>query len=206
MDVDSEMLAWSQTVYGVGHALHVAKSINFGNLNTIVESMTAAERWNPSNLGFESSLPVKEFTPGSIKLDGGSHHEVFAHVSENIVRVLFVNLAVLADEVIGYLIGLTGENVPQYLFNKIEWVKPRITPGLEWAINGMFEMVAIRNALVHNNGRWNSTTIGQLRATGVTDVQSEVQISLSFGDLFRYRRALRTVVGELRKPTAVDPA
>lgn len=201
MDVDLEMLNWSQTVYGVGHALHVANSIKFGNLDTIVDSMQAAENWNSSLLGFASILPAKEFTPGSIKLDGVSHEEIFGRVSESIVRVLFVNLVVLTDEVMGYLIGLTGANVPEPVFSKVEWAKAHINHGFEWATSGLLEMVAIRNALVHNGGRWNGPSIEQLKLAGVAVVDSTVDISLSFGDLFRYRRALRTVVGELRKLT-----
>lgn len=199
MDVDAEMLRWSHTVYGVGHALYVAESINFGNLDTIVDSMRAAEAWNKTALGFESNLPVREFTEGSIYLKGSGHKEVFGRVSESIVKVLFINLAILADEIIGYLIGQTGSAVPNYLFNKIEWTHARIPPSYHWVTNGLFELVAIRNALVHGGGRWSNSTIAQLRAAGIQEVDMNVDISLSFGDLFRYRRALRTVIGELRK-------
>jgi len=198
MDVDSEMLRWSQTVYGVAHALHVARSINFGNLNTIIESLRAAEAWNPSVLGFESNVPAKSFVDGSVKLDGDDHQQVFARLAENIVDVLFVSLAVQADVVIGYLIEKTGQKAPDFLFSKIEWTKSRISEKQKWAINGLFEVVALRNALVHGAGSWSETTVQQLRKAGIEDVDTSARVSLSFGDLFRYRRALRTVVGELR--------
>ncbi len=199
MDVEAEMLRWSHTVYGVGHALHVAESIKFGNLETIIDSMRAAETWNNSVLGFESNLPARKFTEGSIYLDGSGHKEVFNRVTESIVRVLFINLAVLADEIMGYLIGQTGATVPNYLFNKVEWTHARIPSNFHWVTYGLFELVAIRNALVHGDGRWNESTVAQLKLAGIQHVDMNVEISLSFGDLFRYRRALRSVIGELRK-------
>ena len=203
MDLDEEMLKWSQTVYGVAHALHIAKSINFGNLNTVLESLRSAETWNSSTLGFESGLPVKEFAEGSIRLDGNSHDEVFARVSENIVRILFINLAVIADESLGYLIEQLGAPDVNYLINKVEWAKARIDQRAHWAANGMLEMVAIRNALVHNDARWNNNSVAILKKAGIQEVDSDIELSLSFGDLFRYRRALRTLIGELRKQTTL---
>jgi hypothetical protein len=199
MDVDAEMLKWSQTVYGIAHSLQIAKSIHLGNLESIVESLRAVESWNISNVGFSSCVPRRDFYEGAIKLDGHTHDEIFQRVSENVVQVLFVSLNVFADEVLGYLINKTGAAPGNFLINKLEWAKPRIDSKFHWAINGLFEMVAIRNAIVHNNAKWNAATVAQLRLAGVGTVDEKVQISLSFGDLFRYKRALRTISGEIRK-------
>lgn len=38
-----------------------------------------------------------------------------------------------------------------------------------------------------------------LKNAGAGDARLGHEVSLSFGDLFRYRRALRTVIGELQK-------
>ncbi len=199
MDIDNLMLQWSQTVYGIAHSLHIANSIKFGNLTALIESLSAAEQWNQSNLGFTSSLPMKEFKEGSINLDGKDHVEVFRVLSENIVEILFVNLAVLADECMGQLINEAGVFPPNYLTNKAEWVKSKIDGKYEWAANGMLELCAIRNALVHNGGNINESVIDILEKAGVNDARIGYKVSLSFGDLFRYRRALRTVIGELQK-------
>ncbi|MEO6192019.1 MAG: hypothetical protein ABIS20_03355, partial [Thermoanaerobaculia bacterium] len=120
-------------------------------------------------------------------------------LSENIVRILFVNLAVLADECLSELIAQAGAEPPNYLTAKAEWVKSKLGPSYQWAANGLLELCALRNAIVHANGRLNPSTIAILQKAGVADVRADHEISLSFGDLFRYRRALRTVLGEVDK-------
>ena len=199
MDIEDEMLKWSQTVYGIAHSLHIADSVKLGNLTTLVTSLNAAEGWNRSDPGFTSSLPAKQFKDGSINLDGKDYNEIFQNLSENIVRILFVNLAVLADECLGQLISNAGVQPPNYLTSKVEWAKSRIDAKYDWAANGMLELCALRNALVHNGGRLNDSTVAILESAGVTDATSGHEVSLSFGDLFRYRRALRTTIGELQK-------
>lgn len=199
MDIDDVMLQWSQTVYGVAHSLHLANSIKLGNLTALLDSLAAAEKWNKSDIGFSSSLPMKEFRDGSINLTGKEHKEVFNILSENIVKILFINLAVLADECLAQLITETNTLPPNYLTSKAEWVKLKIAKKHKWAANGMLELCAIRNALVHNGGILNESVIDILKKADVTDAKLAHKISISFGDLFRYRRALRTVIGELKK-------
>ncbi len=199
MDIENSMLQWSQTVYGVAHSLHLANSIKLGNLTALLESLSAAEKWNPSDLGFTSSLPTKEFRDGSINLNGKDHGEVFGILSENIVKILFVNLAVLADECLAQLIAEIGATPPNYLTSKAEWVKSKIDDKYAWAANGMLELCALRNAVVHNGGKINESVNDILKKAGVGDAKLGHEVSLSFGDLFRYRRALRTVIGELQK-------
>lgn len=199
MDIDNSMLQWSQTVYGVAHSLHLAHSIKLGNLTALGESLSAAEQWNKSDLGFTSSLPAKDFRDGSINLNGKDHGEVFGILSENIVKILFVNLAVLADECLDQLITEAGACPPNYLTSKTEWVKSKIDERYVWAANGMLELCALRNAVVHNGGKINKSVIDILEKAGVGDAKIGHEVSLSFGDLFRYRRALRTVIGELQK-------
>lgn len=199
-DLDAEMLRWSQTVYGVAHSLHIANSLKLGNLTTLLESLQAADYWNQSSLGFQSCLPSKNFREGSINLDGRDHEEIFKSLSENIVQVLFINLAVLADECLGSLIKkASGSAPPNFLTNKAEWVKARIDEKHEWAANGLLELCAIRNALVHAGGRLTPAVVAILKNAGVKDAVPEHIVKLSFGDLFRYRRALRTVFGEIAK-------
>lgn len=201
MDIEDSMLQWSQTVYGVAHSLHIANSLKLGNLTALLDSLLAAEKWNKSDLGFSSSLPTKEFRNGSINLSGKDHEEVFGILSENIVKILFVNLAVLADECLDQLIAEAGVTPPNYLTGKAEWVKSRIDKKYVWAANGMLELCALRNAVVHNSGKLNDSAIEILKKAEVGDAKQDHEISISFGDLFRYRRALRTVIGELQKLT-----
>lgn len=199
MNINQRMKEWSQTVYGIAHSLRIARSVKLGNLTTLHESLVDASGWNLSNLGFTSNIPTREFREGDIRLDGRDHEEVFVTLSANIVRMLFINLAVLADEVLEHLIAASGSTPPNYLTSKAEWVKAKVAPKYAWAANGLLELSAIRNAFVHGNATLNGTVLGILRKAEVTDALEGHIISLSFGDLFRYRRALRTVVGELRR-------
>lgn len=200
MNIDEAMLQWSQTVYGVAHSLQIAHSVKLGNLTALLDSLSEAEKWNASDFGFTSSLPTKQFRDGSINLNGRDHKEIFSILSENIVKILFVNLAVLADECLGQLIEEAGVNpAPNYLTSKVEWVKSKIGDKYQWAANGMLELCAVRNAVVHNAGVLNDSAIDILIKAGVNDAKRGHEISISFGDLFRYRRALRTVIGELLK-------
>jgi len=200
MNLDEEMLRWSQTVYGVAHSLHIANSLKLGNLNTLIESLSAAEKWNKSELGFSSGVPEREFTENSIKLDGNNHEEISAALSESIAKVLFVNLMVLADECLALLMRKKGVEPPNYLTSKAEWVKSKLDQSKhEWAANGLLEMCAIRNAIVHARGTLNSSAIEVLEKAGIKSATLNHKVRLSFGDLFRYRRALRTVLGEVQK-------
>jgi len=142
---------------------------------------------------------MKEFRDGSINLDGKEHEEVFGILSENIVKILFVNLAVLADECLAKLIAEAGVSPPNYLTSKAEWVKSKIDEKYAWAANGVLELCALRNAVVHNEGKINESANEILIKAGVHDAKLTHNVCLSFGDLFRYRRALRTVIGELQK-------
>ena len=199
MDIDQEMRRWSQTLYGLVHALHVARSVKLGNLGTLIESLSDAEDWEASDPGFESCVPTLRFKEDSIRLDGRDHEEIFASLSTNLLRALFINLAVLADEWVGECIRGLGTEPPNFLTGKAEWVKKRIASPQTWAACGLLEMCAIRNALVHNNGVLNQSCIDILRLAGTESARPGHEIRISVGDLFRYRRALRTVVGELRK-------
>jgi len=199
MNIESSMLEWSQTVYGVAHSLCIARSVKLGNLTALIDSLSAAEQWNISDLGFTSSLPSKDFKDGSINLNGKDHEEVFAILSENIVKILFINLAVLADECLAQLIEEAGATPSNYLTSKAEWVKSKIDNKYMWAANGMLEICSLRNAFVHNGGKLNDSAIEILKKADVKDAELNHKISISFGDLFRYRRALRTVIGELQK-------
>lgn len=199
MNIEERMLQWSQTVYGVAHSLHIAHTLKLGNLETLLESLRAAQNWNRSDLGFQSCLPEKGFKAGSIKLDGKDHEEVFAVLSENIVRILFVNLTVLADECLAELIVEAGVEPPNYLTAKAEWVRSRINGRYAWAADGLLEMCALRNAIVHANGCLNASTLSILMKAGINNAKEGHVVSLAFGDLFRYRRALRTILGEVEK-------
>lgn len=63
----------------------------------------------------------------------------------------------------------------------------------------MLEFCALTNAVIHNGSRINQSVADILEKAGVSGVKLGHEVSLSFGDLFRYRRALRTVIGELQK-------
>ncbi|GAB4218037.1 MAG: hypothetical protein OHK0012_25080 [Synechococcales cyanobacterium] len=63
----------------------------------------------------------------------------------------------------------------------------------------MFELCALRNAIVHNGGKINESMVKILNKAGVKDAKLGYIVLLSFSDLFRYRQALRTVTGELQK-------
>ncbi len=202
MDIDLRMREWSQTVYGVAHSLNIAHGVKLGNLDTLLESLVAADAWNASDLGFTSNLPARDFKDGDIRLDGRDHAEVFANLAENIVRILFVNLAVLADECLAHLIRAAGTEPPNYLTNKAEWVKAKLDQKHAWAANGLIELCALRNALVHANGHLNASAVALLVKAEVTGSKEGHKVQLSFGDLFRYRRALRTVLGEVEKLAA----
>lgn len=198
-DIDKEMLRWSQTVYGIAHSLQIVESINMGNLDTLMTSLRNAAARKPSDLGFESSIDARDFGENAVKLDGRDHAQVFDILSDNVTELLFVNLAVLADECLAQCMANAGANVPNYLTAKVEWIKPRLDQEHRWAANGLLELCAIRNAIVHNEGRLGRKSVELLLSADVTNIKEDHRIQLSFGDLFRYRRALRTVVGEARK-------
>lgn len=193
------MKEWSRTAYGIAHSLYIADSIDMGNLTTIGESLRAADDWRKSDLGFDSNIEPREFGKDDVQLDAESHEEVFQNLVDSAIEMLLINLAVISDDCLDLLIKEAGDDPPNSLTPKVEWAKGRVREKHIWAPNGMLEMCAVRNVLVHNNGVINSAALSILDKAEIEDVEKGHDVVLSFGDLFRYKRAFRTTVGEIEK-------
>jgi hypothetical protein len=177
----------------------MADAMNMGNLTTIGESLSIADSWRESDLGFDSSVEPRQFGKDDVELNADNHQEIFQDLIDSAIRMLFVNLAVLSEDCLDFLIKRAGDVPPNYLKPKIEWAKARVRPEHSWAPNGMLEMCAVRNVLVHNRGVINSKAISILNGAEINTVEEGHEVVLSFGDLFRYKRALRTTVGEIER-------
>lgn len=193
------MKAWSRTAYGIAHSLYIADSMNMGNLTTIGESLRNADGWRESDLGFGSNIESRQFEKEDVQLGADNHQEIFRNLVDSAIGMLLVNLAVISEECLEFLIRRAGDKPPTYLTPKVEWAKARVRSKHIWAPNGMLEMCAVRNALVHNGGVINSKTVSILDKAEIKNAEEGHEITMSFGDLFRYKRAFRTTIGEIER-------
>ncbi|GHS91181.1 hypothetical protein FACS1894139_01210 [Planctomycetales bacterium] len=218
MSIEDSMRQWSKTIYGIISSLHIAKSGDLSNPTPLQDSILAAEEWNASDIGFTSCVRIRKMKENSITLAGENHEEIFRIISERITKILLVNLDLLTDEWLGQSIAAVAVGTPKkpiylpgkavavgapkktiYLPGKIAWVTSKLDKKYAWATNGVLELHAIRNAIVHNSGELNDRVINDLKKAGVEDAKVGHKISISFGDLLRYRRAVRTVINEVKK-------
>ncbi len=66
----------------------------------------------------------------------------------------------------------------------------------EWAYHGCLELIAIRNCMVHNESKWNERSINIVKPFIPIPPKDGEKISIGIPMVFRYRKAVRTLVNE----------
>jgi len=114
--------------------------------------------------------------------------------------MLVMDLTVILDEMASESLGFLGHDSKNYRFpqSKIEKLSKFIRNNYQWSANGCLELIAVRNALTHNNGKWNSESI-KIIAKFVSPAPDEGDLLIvGFPMLFRYRKAIRTFLNEVQ--------
>ncbi|MDP0498684.1 MAG: hypothetical protein Q7P63_01165 [Verrucomicrobiota bacterium JB022] len=197
---------WSQFVAGFIVAISHAKSIDWSDQDLIDSILLDSERWSKSDLGFDSSLRSQKYSNGDIRLSSEDGKTMFNLIAEDGAEALMIGLAATADAICQSIYkDIEGEHTDtlssttayvQYYQKRLKGVTQHT-----WCIKGMFELIAIRNTLLHSNGYWCEKSIGilELGEVDTSSIDCSRRIRVSFDDIYKYRRALRTFAGELKR-------
>jgi hypothetical protein len=189
---------WTLTLYTLIHSLRLAKAIEFGNLATLKSSLLQAGEWIPNVASFNSVLLTEPFGNHAItfRRDPNIHFQV---IITQIVTMLIQDLVVILDSMMDQILAEREESAGEYPRNKIMKLTTHLNPQYIWAMHGCLELVAVRNVLTHSNARWSQEAI--LLVSPFLEQPPSVgdQLSIGFPMLFRYRKAIRTFLNEVRR-------
>lgn len=188
---------WSQTAYGLIHSVATIERIDLGNINRIGDSIVNAFDWLSRRDEFASSVAQHRFDEHDFRLDDGDVDEIVRNLKRNLLSLLFVDLAALADGLLASMMDTRGLNPADhpYLANKVNAVD--CASAQEWARSGMLELNVVRNCFVHSRGTWNARSLDDL-ARVVPSLTAKVgdPVMVNYEDRFRYKRAVRTLLNQ----------
>ena len=188
---------WTHTYYTIVHSLYLAKQVEFGDLGCVDESFRDAGSWVTPNCSYASVL---------LDHDGGDKklafrrdpNKNFKAVSRQLVKMLIQDLVVILDEMLTEILQERGENAGPFPQSKLEKLATHLEPKYTWSYQGCLELVAVRNALTHNGGKWNRKSLNCIRGF-VTPLPVEGEsLSVGISMLFYYRKAMRTFLNEVK--------
>jgi hypothetical protein len=189
---------WTNTLYTLVHSLHMAKEVQFGNLESLDSRVRDSANWVAPDCSCASVLLAHKGgkMPLTFRRDPNTH---FNEISYQVIKMLVQDLVVILDQMMDEALATKGDRAGKFPQPKIEKLRTRLNPSYEWAAQGCLELVAARNVLTHGGGRWNSKTI-QLVAKFLRPTLTDGErLSVGFTMLFRYRKAMRTFLNEVTR-------
>lgn len=90
-----------------------------------------------------------------------------------------------------------GETAGSFPQSKIEKLRKALDPRHQWSANGCLELVAVRNVLTHDEGRWNQKSINIIKGFVKPMPVGGERLVVGFSMLFRYRKAMRTMLNKV---------
>ena len=191
------MNVWTHTLYTLVHSLHLSKQIKFGNLDDFNKSFRNAGGWVSPDCSYASVLFTHQ--SGSSKLSfRRDPNKNFEAVSRQLVKMLIQDLVVILDEMLTEILEERRDAAGPYPKSKLEKLAAHLDTKYEWSHQGCLELVAARNVLTHNSGRWNKKSIDYVRDF-VTPTPAEGELlSVGISMLFSYRKAMRTFLNEVK--------
>lgn len=188
---------WSQTAYGLVHSVTMSSRLDLGNINRIGNSVIESFSWFPRRDQFESSVEHRPYKEDDFRLENGDVNNVVSNLKANLLSLLLVDLAALADELLSSIMTTKGKNPENYPFlsNKVKSVA--CAAEQEWARRGVLELNVIRNCFVHNDGKWGNRGLKDIGAIvpNLTAKDSD-PVTVNYEDVFRYKRAVRTLLNQ----------
>lgn len=187
---------WTNTLYTLIHSLHLAKESSFGDLKTLDQRARDTTRWVTPDCSYASVLLAHPSGKDKItfRRDPNIH---FPDISRQVIKMLVQDLVVILDEMMDEALVQSGETAGNFPQSKIEKLRKALDQRHQWSANGCLELVAARNVLTHNMGRWNPRTIEIVNGfVTPTPVEGE-RLIVGFTMLFRYRKAMRTMLNEV---------
>ena len=187
-------------MYGLIHSVKLSSAIDMGNINRVDQSISESLSWFTGSQQFNSNIEQRNFKSGRVNLDDGDIEQVAAKLKINLLKVLLIDLAALCDALLSEILAKHKRDeeissVYPYLRNKVEAVA--CTDETKWAQKGVLELNILRNCIIHNDARWNDkslTELGKLCENITASTGDDV--TLTYEDLLRYKRAVRTLLNQ----------
>ena len=188
---------WSTTLYTLIQSLHVAKSIHFGDKTRLDENCRETAAWVATECSFNSLTLSRE--PGRRRLvfrrDPTKH---FDESCSNVIRMLMQDLVVIFDQLMDECLAARHEKAGDYAISKIEKLSKHVDPKFQWSTQHCLECIAVRNVLTHGQGSWNQRSIAIVSKFIAEPPKNGDTLTIGFGMLFRYRKAIRTFVNQAK--------
>ena len=195
---------WTQATYGIIEA--VGRSATSGPTapKAYEHALVAAQDWSPSSLGFASVAVQKSMTPGSVNVEVKDVPAISSMVRGATIEMLVIQTAAVTEVLLGDLLTARCVVVVRpntfsdglKVLRKESAARGRTRPSNAWAIDAAHELRIVRNVLVHASGIWEQQSIRDFTASLRKSVppNSGHRLSVSFDNLWAYRRAARTIL------------
>lgn len=200
MYIESALKAWSHSRFGLLQALSIARASNLGDTGQLQGNIADLCSAVPSRLGFTSSVPARPLRTRSITIGSSRKEDLVDSATRSMITLLILGLVVVFDEIATSLMKQMGVSSKRMPGDKAYWLLKNLPPKTRWAARGVTELIGIRNALVHGRRSWTENALRLLDAAGVSPLPT-IGSPLNPGveDLFRYQRAVRTALNEIKK-------
>jgi len=198
MELDWDRInVWTHTYYTIIHSLYLSKQIKFGDLDRLDDGFRDAGEWVVPNCSYASVL---------LNHDGGDKKLTFRRdpnknfkvVSRQLVKMLVQDLVVILDEMLTEILVQRRETAGTFPQSKLQKLATHLDPRYTWSYQGCLELVALRNALTHNGGKWNQKSIDCIKEFIAPLPAPGETLSVGISMLFYYRKAMRTFLNEVK--------
>jgi hypothetical protein len=187
---------WTTSLYTLIHSLHLAKEASFGDLKSLDQRARDTTQWVTPDCSYASVLLAHPNGKDTItfRRDPSTH---FPDIARQVIKMLVQDLVVILDEMMDEALVQRGETAGKFPQSKIEKLRKALDQRHQWSANGCLELVAVRNVLTHNKGRWNPQSIEIVRSFITPAPMDGECLIVGFSMLFRYRKAMRTMLNEV---------
>ena len=201
MGWEADWKKWTQATYGIIHAVEMASRLQFGNFTKLEESVRAGLSWVASNLGFRSEAAEHPLRTGSINIAAGQVPSVLAGLRARAIELLLLGTVSVAEELLLDLLVARSiaKTRPGKLTSGLRAIEKRLGDNgtltkHRWAISAMHEMRVVRNCVIHARSTWTKAAGEEIKKIHGAAPAIGTPISVGLDDVFRYRRATRTVL------------
>lgn len=194
--VDWERInVWTNTLYTVIHTVNSAKKRGFPNQENLHVHALDTKQWIVPECSYASTLLVHKGGKNKITFRRDPN-KYFDSIANQLVSMLIQDLVVILDQMMADSIAEHGETAGALPQSRIQKLQTHLDQKYLWAAHGCYELVAVRNVMTHNSGRWNQKSIRIIKdfVTPVPVVGEKLVVGVPM--LFYYRKAMRTFLNE----------
>ncbi|MFO0901080.1 MAG: hypothetical protein U0836_26945 [Pirellulales bacterium] len=195
---------WSQTTYGLVHAVCVCDRSGALSDGEIEQSFHDAGTWTTPSLGFVSAAIRKPMRSSSIQIEECQTVELVGQLKADTIDALLICTVAITESLLSDLIVL--RKVKRTAPNNFSGILSALQKKLKqdhagryakcaWAFQAAHEMRVLRNCIVHAGGKWTQEGVDEL-SKYVPGRPPSVgsKIVLGIDDIMSYRRCSRTLL------------